>query len=136
MQSKLTSVPEFLKSLPDDRRKALTRLRSLVRKGLPKLEETMRYGMPSYQDSKGVVHVAFNSQRQYLALYICDTDVLKAHRKELGKLDCGKSCIRFRELDQLPAGAVEGMFEDISRILKQAAHAAKMVTAGGGGNAH
>lgn len=128
MQSKLTSVPEFLKSLPDDRRQALTKLRALVRKGLPKLKETMRYGMPSYEDSSGGVRIAFNSQRQYLALYICDADVLKAHKKDLGKLDCGKSCVRFRAFDQLPAGVVERMLDDVARLLKHAALAALVLT--------
>jgi hypothetical protein len=38
---------------------------------------------------------------------------VEAHRHALGKLDCGKGCIRFRSLDELP-------LDTISDILKEA----------------
>lgn len=123
MQSKLNSVPEFLKSLPEDRRRALTRLRTRVRAELPGLKESMRYGMPSYQDSSGTMRVAFNSQRQYMALYICNVEFLKAHRQELDGLDCGKSCIRFVRLEQLPAETVSAILKDIARLIRKGATA-------------
>lgn len=115
MQSKLKSVPEFLKSLPEDRRKALTRLRSLVRAGAPGLEETMNYGAPTYVDSDGTPKVAFNSQRRYMALYFCDGGIPKEARTSLAGLDCGKSCIRFRSLDQLPLDVVKSLVQEAAR---------------------
>jgi len=120
MQSKLSSVPEFLKSLPEDRRKALTRLRTQVRSELPALKESMRYGMPSYEDSAGTMRVAFNSQRQYMALYICNAEILKAHQPELDGLDCGKSCVRFQRLEQLPAKTVSAMLKDVAGLVNEA----------------
>ena len=129
MQSKLTSVPEFLKSLPEDRRKALTRLRTQVRAELPALKESMRYGMPGYEDSTGTMRVAFNSQRQYMALYICNAEILKARQQELDGLDCGKSCIRFQRLEQLPAKTVSALLRDIARLIRKGGAPALMLLA-------
>jgi len=44
-----------------------------------------------------------------MSLYVCDTAVLQEYKKKLGKLDCGKGCIRFRKIEDLPldvAGAI------------------------------
>jgi hypothetical protein len=49
MQSKAKTVTEYLKSLPDDRKKIISDLRNIIIKNLPKgFEETMQYGMISY----------------------------------------------------------------------------------------
>ena len=109
MQSDLETVPAFLKSLPEDRRKALTGLRRVIRAVAPELRESMRYGMPTYEDAAGEPLIAFNSQRQYMALYICRPGVLKAHRAELKGLSCGKGCVRFRRMEQLPIEVAESL---------------------------
>jgi hypothetical protein len=49
-----------------------------------------------------------------MALY-CAGNVVNAHRKELGKLSCGKGCIRFRKLDELPLDVVAGMLRKSAR---------------------
>jgi uncharacterized protein YdhG (YjbR/CyaY superfamily) len=106
MISKATTVPAFLKQLPADRRAALPRLRALFLKAAPKAVESMRHGMPTYDAGPGQPLFAMNAQKHDLALSVCDTAVVAAHRSDLEGLDCGKSCIRFRGLDQLPLPAV------------------------------
>ena len=87
MKSKAGTVSEYLAELPPDRRKALTQLRALVRKIAPDAVETMEYGMPAY--TLGGLLCALASQKNYMALYCCETEVVEAHRKRLGKLNCG-----------------------------------------------
>jgi uncharacterized protein YdhG (YjbR/CyaY superfamily) len=104
MQSKATTVDAYLAELPADRRDALSRLRALIKKHAPGATEAMAHGMPAY--SVGELLFGLASQKQYLALYVCETDVVVAHRARLGKLDCGKSCIRFKKLADLPLDVV------------------------------
>ena len=112
MKSTATTVPEYLAELPADRQTALNKVRSLIRKAVPKAKESMQYGMPAYELNGLVCGLA--SQKNYMALYVCEPEIVDAHRDALGKLNCGKGCIRFRNLDELPLDA-------ITKILKEAA---------------
>lgn len=49
MQSKAATVDDYLKEVPAERLKALTRIRELFRKELKSYTETMRYGGPCYE---------------------------------------------------------------------------------------
>jgi uncharacterized protein YdhG (YjbR/CyaY superfamily) len=109
MQSKATTVQAYLEELPEDRRKALSKLRTLIRKIAPDAVEGMQYGMASY--SIGEILFGLASQKAHMALYVC-SDVVDAHREGLGKLKCGKGCIRFRNLDDLPLDVVSAILKE------------------------
>jgi uncharacterized protein YdhG (YjbR/CyaY superfamily) len=125
MQSKATTVAEYLEELPEDRRKALTVLRALIRKIAPTAVEGMKYGMASY--TLGDVLVSLGSQKQYMALYVCDTEAVDPYRPQLGKLDCGKGCIRFRHLEDLPIPVIAAILKETYRRRKESLSAAKKV---------
>jgi uncharacterized protein YdhG (YjbR/CyaY superfamily) len=110
MRSNAKTVREYLDALPDDRRKALARIRALIKKAAPGVTEDMTYGMPSYVLGEPLFGLA--SQKGYMAFYVCDTDVVAAHRAGLGRVNCGKSCIRFRRLDDLPLAVIERIIDD------------------------
>jgi uncharacterized protein YdhG (YjbR/CyaY superfamily) len=120
MQSKATTPKAYLDELPEDRRKAISKLRTLIRKTAPDAVEGMDYGMIVY--TMGSMLCALASQKQYMALY-ADVAVVEAHRHRLGKLNCGKSCIRFRNLDELPLNAVTDILAESYRRRKAAAAA-------------
>ena len=131
MQSKAATVKQYLASLPADRRAALSAVRDVILKNLdPDIEEGMLYGMIGYFVPHSVYpagyHVdpkqplpfaALASQKNYMSLYLMsvyrgceDEHPTNPHAKwfrdewaKTGKkLDMGKSCIRFRKLDDLP----------------------------------
>ena len=110
MKSDAQSVDEYLGDLEPGRRNALTKLRSLVRNAAPDADESMKYGMPTYWFN-GHALCAFASQKNYMSLYM-DTDIVDQHGADLASLDTGKSCIRFRRLEQLPLQTVETMLHD------------------------
>jgi uncharacterized protein YdhG (YjbR/CyaY superfamily) len=114
MQSKAETVDEYLSELPAERREALGVLRALVREVVPEAREEMRYGMAYYDYYDGQL-AALASQKQYMALYLCDGDLVEAARPRLGKLDIGKSCIRFRRLEQLPLDVIRELLEQAAR---------------------
>jgi uncharacterized protein YdhG (YjbR/CyaY superfamily) len=88
----------------------LKQLRSFLQKRLPDAEEDMRYGMPSYVNGEHVV-VTMASQKNYMSLYM-DMELVAARRDELGDLNCGKSCIRFKRLDELPLPVIGEILDE------------------------
>ena len=124
MQSKAKSVEEYLVALPEDRREAMAAIREVIMKNLPKgYEEGMQWGMPSYfvplsaypsgyncQPDQPLPFVGLASQKTHMAFYglcIYMDEALKNRfvedwKKTGKKLDMGKSCIRFKKLEDVP----------------------------------
>jgi uncharacterized protein YdhG (YjbR/CyaY superfamily) len=111
MKSKAATVTEYLAQLPPDRRAALSKLRDLVRKTVPEAVEGMQYGMAAY--TLGEVLCGLGSQKNHMAFYVCDVEIVDRYRDRLGAIDCGKSCVRFRRLEDLPLDVVEKILTDI-----------------------
>ena len=111
-------------ALPEDRREAMAAIREVILKNLPKgYEEGMQWGMPSYfvplsaypagyncQPDQPLPFVGLASQKNYMAFYgfcIYMDEELKnrfvADWKKTGKkLDMGKSCVRFKKIEDVP----------------------------------
>ena len=125
MHSDATSVPDYLASLPDDRREALAAVREVVLAHLPEgIEEAMNWGMISYQvplerypdtyNGQPLSYAALASQKNHMAVYlmgIYGSDSLRArfedaYRATGKRMDIGKACVRFRRLDDLPLDVI------------------------------
>jgi hypothetical protein len=121
MQSEAKTVNEYLDSLPEDRKLQILKVRDVVLKNLPEgIEENMNWGMISYEvplsvcpdtyNGQPLMFAALASQKNHMALYlsgIYSNDKLRekfiSDYKKTGKrIDMGKSCVRFRKLDDLP----------------------------------
>ena len=114
MISNATSIDAYLEEIPPDRRSALAQLRALIHRVAPKTVEAMQYGLPAFGDL-----CAFASQKNYMALYVCESDIVKGHLAQLGKVSCGKGCIRFKRLADLNLGAVESILKEILKLRQQ-----------------
>jgi hypothetical protein len=116
---------EYIASLPDDRRKAIRAVREVVRANLPAgFEEGMQYGMigwyvpldrfPNTYNGQPLGLAALANQKNYMSLYLNSvygspkTEAWFRERyDESGKkLDMGKSCVRFRRLEDLPLDVI------------------------------
>jgi uncharacterized protein YdhG (YjbR/CyaY superfamily) len=123
--SKAATVADYLAELPADRRKTISAVRAVVRKHLPKgYKESVGYGMicygvplstyPDTYNGQPLCYAALAAQKNYNALYLmgcygdaAQTRALKDAFKKAGKkLDMGKSCVRFKTLDDLPLDAI------------------------------
>jgi hypothetical protein len=121
MQSKAKTVDEYLAQLDDTRRNDISTVRSVVLDNLPAgYEEMMQFGMITYAvplatfadtyNKQPLMYAALASQKRHMALYLTNVygdGSLEAWFREryiaTGKrLDMGKSCVRFRKLDDLP----------------------------------
>lgn len=124
MGAKFSTVEAYLASLPAERRESLSTLRQLILTNLPRgYEEGMQYGMIGYFVPHRVFPAGYHcdpkqplpfasiaSQKNHMAIYLCSlysdcNDGPLAFRdawaKTGKKLDMGKSCIRFKKVDDL-----------------------------------
>jgi uncharacterized protein DUF1801 len=121
-RSEAGTVAQYLKELPPERRKVMAALRKLIRKNLPKgYQEAMGWGLISYNvplsrhpktyNGQPLCYAGLAAQKNYFAIYLMNSywqgDFLKREFKKAGKkLDMGKSCIRFKSLEDLPLDAI------------------------------
>ena len=111
MADQSREIDSYLETLPDDRREAMTELRAWIHETLPEAKDVIAYGMPGvYKD--GLI-CSYMSQKHYMSLYM-DVEVVAKHKAQLDKagLNCGKSCIRFRHLEQLPEATIKTMLRE------------------------
>ena len=125
MQSKAETVSEYLSELSEARRTMIETVRQVILDHLPEgYEEAVTYGMITYQvplktypdtyNKKPLMYAAIASQKRHVSLYLTpiymDEDRREAFEeayKATGKrYDAGKSCVRFRSLDDLPLGLI------------------------------
>jgi len=99
MQSKASTIREYISGLRPRERSVIETLDQIVRSAAPKAQGSMKYGMPTYDLASRFI--AFNSQKNYFSFY-ADSGIVKRHRAELKGLDVGKCCIRFRKLEDVP----------------------------------
>lgn len=123
MQSQATTVDEYLAELSEDRRGSIQAVRKVILANLDSgYEEGMQYGMIGYyvphtiypagyhcDPKQPLPFVCLASQKNHLSIYMMsvygDSDLAKwfqaAWKKTGKKLDMGKSCIRFKKVEDL-----------------------------------
>jgi len=111
VSGRIPEVDTYLQELEDPaRREALAVLRDLIFEVVPNAVETMRYRMPTYEHQDEML-CAYASQKHYMSLYM-DTSIVAEHGGGLAGLSIGKSCIRFRRLEDLPEDTIRVMLEE------------------------
>ncbi len=125
---KPTTVAQYLKALPSERRAVLAAIRKEINANLPEgYREGIRYGMVGWfvphtvypagyhcDPSQPVPFVSLASQKNHMAVYLfclyCDKRALARFQKrwkaETGRLDMGASCVRFKGMEQVSLGAI------------------------------
>jgi uncharacterized protein YdhG (YjbR/CyaY superfamily) len=136
MKQPFTSVDEYIEQQPIDRQAALRQLRQVVSDSLPAgFTEMIRYDMIAYVvplltypsgyhcDGLPLPFISLANQKHYLALYhlgiymspaILEWFTNAYAELGIGKLDIGKSCIRFKKPDQIPWALISELCGKIS----------------------
>jgi hypothetical protein len=133
VSSAARTAREYLDSLPEERRDAIAAVRSIILDNLPAgFEEGMQFGMLSYQVPLAVYPDTYNgqaasivclaSQKGYMSLYLMGVYTSperrrrfeQAFRKAGKKLDMGKSCVRFKRVEDLPLNVIGDTIASIS----------------------
>lgn len=111
---KADSVASYLKLVPEERQKMVKFLHEFIRDAAPKLKPHFAYNMLGYgsfkytNNKKQVLDwpvVALANQKNYVSLYVCAVKegkyLAEMHKAELGKVSVGRSCIRFKKLEDV-----------------------------------
>jgi uncharacterized protein YdhG (YjbR/CyaY superfamily) len=125
MQSKATSPEQYISELPEDRKEVISKLRQTILNNLPKeFEEQMSYGMLGYVVPHSIYPDGYHcspelplpfmnlaSQKNFVALYhsgiyaspeLLNWFVSEYPKYVKTKLDMGKSCVRFKNMETIP----------------------------------
>ncbi|TQM80085.1 uncharacterized protein DUF1801 [Saccharothrix saharensis] len=138
-RSNAETVEEYLAELPEDRRATVAAVRRVVLDHLPEgYVEGMRWGMITYSvplevsgktyNGQPLGYVSLASQKNYVSLYLMGVhgereQEFRAEFEATGrKLDMGKSCVRFKRLDDLPLDVIgrevarQGVVEFVAQV--------------------
>lgn len=130
VSSRATTVADYLAELPPDRRAEIERVRDLINQALPDgYREGIGYGMigwvipleryPDTYNKQPLAYAGLAAQKNSNSLYLNCVYASKVRTERLKKafavagkkLDMGKSCIRFKKVDDL---ALEAIREEIA----------------------
>lgn len=137
MQSKATTPEQYLAELPEDRRIAMEKLRNIALQNLPKgFKEVMSYGMLGYVVPHEIYPNGYHctpelplpffniaSQKNSINIYhmvlygnkdLHDWFVAEYPKHCKSKLDMGKSCVRFKKMDDIPYDLIGELLTKIS----------------------
>lgn len=125
VQSKGSTVEDYLAELAPERRLAISAVRDAILANLPDgYEESMQFGMigyvvplsryPETYNGAPLLYAALASQKRHMAVYLMDVYAdpaaaswfTEAYMATGKRMDMGKSCVRFRKLDDLPVALI------------------------------
>ncbi len=125
MKSDATTIEEYIEQLPKERQEPIRKLHGIILENLSSgFSEEISYGMIGYivphsvypagyhcDTSKPLPFMSIASQKNFVALYhmgiYAKPELLEWFTAEYpkhckSKLDMGKSCIRFKKMEQIP----------------------------------
>lgn len=131
------SPQDYINQIPEDRKEVVYKIREIILSNLPKgYEETLQYNMLSYVVPKSIYpngyhcnpkedlpFISFASQKNFIALYhmgiYANEELLNWFTTEYPKhcktkLDMGKSCIRFKKMDDIPFDLIKELVQKVS----------------------
>jgi len=137
MKIEATTVTEYLNAIPAERKPYFDKLRKTIRKNLPKgFKQKLQYGMVSYvvphstypdgyhcNPSDPLPFISIASQKHFIALYhngiyanpeLKEWFVNEYPKHCTRKLDMGKSCIRFRKMEEMPYELIGELVQKMS----------------------
>jgi hypothetical protein len=125
VSSKASTVDQYLEELPPERREIISTVRNVILKNLPQgYAESMNWGMISYgipledyphtYNGQPLGYLALAAQKRHYSLYMLgvyrdseqEAKLYEAFKKAGKKPDMGKSCVRFRKLEDIPLDVI------------------------------
>jgi uncharacterized protein YdhG (YjbR/CyaY superfamily) len=111
---KARTVKEYIAAAPAERKEIILFLHGFIQKAAPKLKPHLAYNMLGYGSfayknyKKEIIEwpiVALANQKNYMSVYVCaiveGQYIAEKFAKELGKVSVGRSCIRFKKLEDV-----------------------------------
>ncbi len=125
MRSEAKTVDAYISGLDESRKEEIITVRKVILDHLPDgYEEVMNWGMICYQvpldkftdtyNKQALMYAALASQKNYMAVYLSgiymdrklSDDFVKDYKATGKKMDVGKSCVRFKKIENLPLDVI------------------------------
>lgn len=103
MNSKPTTVSEYINAAPKEARAKLRQMRATIRKAAPGADESLKWSMPAV--SKGRILVMYAAFKDHVSLFPTPSGI-KAFSKELKDYNVSKGTIQFPLGGKLPLGLI------------------------------
>ncbi len=126
--TKAKTVAEYLAAVPKDRKELVLFLHNFIQKSVPKLKSHFAYNMLGYgsfpyrnykNEQITWPTVALANQKNYVSIYVCSVEngkyIAEKYKKELGKVSVGKSCIRFKKIEDVNLPALKKILQYASK---------------------
>ncbi len=137
MQSTAQTIKAYLEAIPEERKSAFYTLRETIQKNIPDgFSEQLSYGMLGYVVPHSIYPNGYHcntklplpflniaSQKNFIAVYhmgiyadpkLLDWFITEFPKHSSQKLDMGKSCIRFKKLDQIPFNLIAALVQKMT----------------------
>ncbi|PCJ62150.1 MAG: hypothetical protein COA79_05530 [Planctomycetota bacterium] len=133
VQSKAKTIPSYLKEITPQNKKLIQEVREVILKNIdPLFEENMNWGMISYEiplkiypdtyNKKPLMYMALAAQKNNISLYLMCTyqneklndQLLKGFDNIDKKPNMGKSCIRFKQTEDIPLKVIGKIIKKIT----------------------
>ena len=137
MKIEATSPDNYIDQLPEDRQEPMRKLRAIINDNIPAgFEEAMSYGMIGYVVPHSAYPAGYHcdtklplpfmniaSQKNFIALYhmgiyaqpaLMEWFVAEYPKHNTRKLDMGKSCIRFKKMEEIPYDLITELVQKMS----------------------
>lgn len=125
---KANTIEEYLHMLSPERRETITFLHDFIQKTAPTLTPHFAYSMLGYGSFKYLNYkkekldwptISLASQKNYCSLYICALEngqyMAEKYKDILGKVSVGKSCIRFKTIQDLHLPALATVIQKAAK---------------------
>lgn len=133
----MNTVQDYINTIPEDRKPHFLKLRETILQNIPQgFEEQLSYGMIGYVVPFSIYPKGYHcntklplpfvniaNQKNFIALYhmgiyvkptLYDWFVSEYPKHSKQKLDMGKSCIRFKKMDQIPYDLIAELIQKIT----------------------
>lgn len=121
---KAKTIEEYLASVPHEREELISYLHEFIQKSAPKLKPYFAYNMMGYGSfayknyKKELIQwpiISLANQKNYISIYVCALEdgeyVAEKYKGTLGKVSVGKSCIRFKKLEDVNLPALKKLLQ-------------------------
>lgn len=114
------TVQQYIASVPKERKKSLLAVDKLIRQAAPTLKRHFSYNMIGYGSfpyrnykNENILWpiIALANQKNYISVYVCALErgeyIAEKYKDELGKVSVGKSCIRFKDIEDVDVATLK-----------------------------
>lgn len=104
MNSRVTTIDEYLATLTPPQRAFMQKLRKLIHSIAPEAEECITYSIPGFRQNGPFV--AFAAFKNHYSLFPMGGAAIEKFKRELKHFETNKGTIRFTEEEPLPASLI------------------------------